>query len=155
MSSEKAKGFAIRRNNTCHTGEQTCATTWDTWTACCPHNSYCPGKDKKYFNNICCPDSSNCTALITNPAICADNSWNLYAWNGKDETGGWFCCESNQQGFYVSGQAYVGCAGPGVEGNVNFIDLAAKTTGKIYRIWDRSSAKYVGSPLFLRHPVNR
>ncbi|UKZ81817.1 hypothetical protein TrVFT333_009591 [Trichoderma virens FT-333] len=131
MSSDRAKGFAIRRNTTCQADEQTCGSTWNTWKACCPGNSYCPGKDKKYSNNICCPDSSNCTALITNPAICADSSWNLYTLDGKDEMSGSFCCEANQQGFYVSGLGYVGCAGPGVTGSADFIYLVAKTKGTV------------------------
>ncbi|KAK2598081.1 hypothetical protein QQS21_005792 [Conoideocrella luteorostrata] len=129
MPSEKIQGFPLRRNNSCQSDEESCGGTWDKWQACCPHNSYCPGRDRPYSNNICCPDSSNCTALSISPPICANSSWNLYSWNGKDESGGWFCCESNAMGFYKAGQKFVGCRDPGAEGNPDFIDLAAKTTG--------------------------
>ncbi|KAL7931742.1 hypothetical protein V8C35DRAFT_309393 [Trichoderma chlorosporum] len=127
----KAKGFALRRNNSCESDQLTCGNTWDNWQACCPGNSYCPSKDKAYSTNICCPDSSNCTTLIINPPICADSSWSLYTVDGKTDATGSFCCEAGQQGFYVSSLGWVGCEGPGARGNPDYILLAPRTTGTV------------------------
>lgn len=125
------RGFPLRRNNTCETNEVDCGETWDNWHACCPHGGYCPGKDAEYSNNICCPDSSNCTALIIDPPICANSKWDLYAWNedpGPDE--GWFCCEPKDQGFHVNDQNIVGCRTPGSAGDPDYVDLSALTKGE-------------------------
>ncbi|OJJ96558.1 hypothetical protein ASPACDRAFT_34521 [Aspergillus aculeatus ATCC 16872] len=123
------QGFASRRNNTCLTDEVSCGRTWDTWYACCPSGSYCPGSKVSIANNVCCPSWTDCTAQIEDPPVCADAQWALYNYSG------YFCCEGDTQGFGVKEETWVGCAPAGFQGDASFSALnviaqgTATTTG--------------------------
>lgn len=102
MFSPDIQGYAIRRNNTCSEGEVYCQQTWNTTEACCPKNSFCSNSGEP--NTICCPNPLNCTQSIEAEApTCADKGWNLYNHDGP------FCCEADQQGYYILNSILVGC----------------------------------------------
>ncbi|PYI34283.1 hypothetical protein BP00DRAFT_337150, partial [Aspergillus indologenus CBS 114.80] len=111
------QGFASRRNNTCLADEVSCGRTWDTWYACCPAGSYCPGSKVSIPNNVCCPSWTDCTAQIEAPPVCAGAQWALYNYSG------YFCCEEHTQGFGVKEKIWVGCAPAGFQGDASFSAL--------------------------------
>lgn len=130
MSGDEIQGFAIRRNGSCLPDETSGPGTWGSWRACCPQGSFCPGNEVDYYNDVCCPDVSNCTALIFHPPVCADSSWSLYEYDSTGRPYGYFCCERDDMGFYVDGENYIGCQEPEAWGRSEFIALTALTTGQ-------------------------
>ncbi|KAJ5350821.1 hypothetical protein N7541_008548 [Penicillium brevicompactum] len=127
MSDDYVSGYAIRRNNTCESSETLCTkggATWGDYQACCPGNSFCFDSDTGIPNIICCANQNNCTAVIAEKPSCADQSWNLFNWNGS------FCCDQGQSGFHVLDRVLVGCSEALKPGNDSFIDLKTLSTGK-------------------------
>jgi hypothetical protein len=102
--SSSITGYAVRRNNTCGAGEQSCANTWGTMHSCCPDGSYCYDSNTGIANMICCPSGLNCTSVLQSNPSCAKPNWDLYSYDGL------FCCEQEDYGFYVEGAVWVGCA---------------------------------------------
>ncbi|GFN17206.1 hypothetical protein AtubIFM55763_004357 [Aspergillus tubingensis] len=116
MSTSDIKGYAIRRNNSCLSDEVGCGRTWETWHACCPSGSKCPGKEYSIQNNVCCPTWTDCTSEIK-PATCANSSWNMYDYDG------YFCCTEDESGFRLKGTDWVGCLSPDSPGNASYSAL--------------------------------
>ncbi|GLA26468.1 hypothetical protein M752DRAFT_236206 [Aspergillus phoenicis ATCC 13157] len=116
MSSSDIQGYAIRRNNSCLSDEVGCGKTWDTWHACCPSGSKCPGKEYSIQNNVCCPTWTDCTSEIK-PAVCANSTWNMYDYDG------YFCCTQDESGFRLKGTDWVGCLSPDSPGNASYSAL--------------------------------
>ncbi|KAJ5283273.1 hypothetical protein N7505_001253 [Penicillium chrysogenum] len=119
MSEKYVKGYAIRRNSTCETGENQCTknATWGDYQACCPGNSFCFDSNTGIPNIICCDNQNNCTQAISDTPSCADRSWNLFDGNGS------FCCGQGQSGFRVENRVVVGCSEVTSPGNASFITL--------------------------------
>ncbi|CDM38226.1 hypothetical protein DTO013E5_8658 [Penicillium roqueforti] len=126
MSEEYVKGYAIRRNSTCETGENQCTkkATWGDYQACCPGNSFCFDSDTGIPNIICCDNHNNCTQAISVAPACADRSWNLFDGNGS------FCCDQGESGFRVENRVLVGCSEATSPGNASFITLPTISVGK-------------------------
>ncbi|KAJ5465469.1 hypothetical protein N7530_009256 [Penicillium desertorum] len=126
MSEEYVKGYAIRRNSTCETGENQCTknATWGDYQACCPGNSFCFDSNTGIPNIICCDNQNNCTQAISGTPACADRSWNLFDGNGS------FCCDQGQSGFRVENRVLVGCSEVTSPGNASFITLPTISVGK-------------------------
>ncbi|PYH95688.1 hypothetical protein BO71DRAFT_397790 [Aspergillus ellipticus CBS 707.79] len=122
-STAAIQGFAIRRNNSCLSDEVGCGPTWETWHACCPSGSFCPGSKISIPNNVCCPSWTDCTANIEDPPVCAESSWGLYNYTG------YFCCPSSQEGFMVKGTDWVGCSGADSPGNASYSAVKEISTG--------------------------
>ncbi|GKZ37613.1 hypothetical protein AbraIFM66950_009232 [Aspergillus brasiliensis] len=122
MSSSDIQGYAIRRNNSCLSDEVKCGRTWDTWQACCPSGSKCPGKEYSIQNNVCCPTWTDCTSEIK-PAACANSSWNMYDYDG------YFCCTADESGFMLKGTDWVGCLSPDSPGNASYSALRLISSG--------------------------
>ncbi|KAL2821215.1 hypothetical protein BJX63DRAFT_259664 [Aspergillus granulosus] len=98
-------GYAVRRNETCVNtlNEVDCANPWGEWHNCCPENTVC-GE-----GGVCCPTDSGCSAPIELDPHCANNAtWDLYWLDG------YFCCDSNTNGFSFSGLVYNGSQTTGV-----------------------------------------
>ncbi|KAJ5345890.1 hypothetical protein N7452_003894 [Penicillium brevicompactum] len=128
MSDDYVSGYAIRRNNTCESSETLCTkggATWGDYQACCPGNSFCFDSDTGIRNIICCANQNNCTAVVAEKPSCADQSWNLFDWDGS------FCCDQGQSGFHVLDRVLVGCSEALKPGNDSFIDLATISTGTV------------------------
>ncbi|CAI7589931.1 unnamed protein product [Penicillium glandicola] len=125
MSTENVQGYALRHNNTCISGTQSCTPngTWDNWQACCPENSYCFDSTMGQANMICCPNGLNCSATVAATPACADTSWNLF------NSTGYFCCESGQDAFNVEGTVLVGCADADFAGNSSYLALSVSSVG--------------------------
>ena len=89
MSGDIQAGYPIRRVSECLQSETT-NTTWHPWVVCCP-NTLSP---VNYGNN------EQCNAHITDtgpvPYNCANSTWNLWS------HAGYFCCEKDQAGFWIS-----------------------------------------------------
>lgn len=89
MSGDIQAGYPIRRVSECLQSETT-NTTWHPWVVCCP-NTLSP---VNYGNN------EQCNAHITDtgpvPYDCANSTWNLWS------HAGYFCCEKDQAGFWIS-----------------------------------------------------
>ncbi|PWY67886.1 hypothetical protein BO70DRAFT_400462 [Aspergillus heteromorphus CBS 117.55] len=133
------EGFAIRRNNSCLSDEVSCGSTWETWHACCPSGSYCPGSKISIPNNVCCPSWTDCTSEIEDPPVCADNSWGLYNYTG------YFCCPSSDDGFMVKDTVWVGCSAPDSPGNASYSALREIVTGYEYhRFNDINVDRHIG-----------
>ncbi|PKK54896.1 hypothetical protein CI102_421 [Trichoderma harzianum] len=101
MSSVNAGGFGIRRSDICKIG-----------------------KDKKYFGNICCLDSSNRVASGTSIRGMANMSREASSAVSR-------ISKASKYGFK---QIWLG-----VMDTADFIDLAAKSTSEMYTTWDRYS----------------
>ncbi|KAJ5687507.1 hypothetical protein N7536_010126 [Penicillium majusculum] len=106
----KRSGFALRRLGSCALGETVCGPTWNltatsgTFYRCCPGELFCGIKR----NGACCSeDDQDCTDDISNPALCADQNWDLFQNPNGNE--GRFCCEQGKIGF-VRSEIGVGCA---------------------------------------------
>lgn len=123
MSTSDIKGYAIRRNNSCLSDEVGCGRTWETWHACCPSGSKCPGKEYSIQNNVCCPTWTDCTSEIK-PATCANSSWNMYDYDG------YFCCTEDESGFRLKGTDWVGCLSPDSPGNASYSALRLIATSE-------------------------
>ncbi|KAL2826288.1 hypothetical protein BDW59DRAFT_171925 [Aspergillus cavernicola] len=93
-------GYALRRNGTCLTHEDSCGNTWSTWNVCCPEDTHCVG------GQVCCPTDSDCSAPIDSDPHCADLSWDLYP--------EYFCCLKGTTGFSTSNLVYNGIRQGGV-----------------------------------------
>lgn len=102
MSGNIQAGYPIRRIGECLTQETT-NTTWDPWVVCCPNT----------LSPVNYGDNEQCDAHITDsgpvPYNCANSTWALWS------HAGYFCCEKDQTGFWVSDEdnwAYMsyGCA---------------------------------------------
>lgn len=124
-------GFAIRRNGSCLQEENYCVRAWNlTLTSedfyrCCPGGeTYCSAEHP----GLCCPDKADCKRLISNPAHCANETWNLYE---NDEDGGYFCCEQGTTGF-IRKNVGVGCAKKGDLSVSNTELLVAVSSGKMH-----------------------
>ncbi|KAJ5820497.1 hypothetical protein N7474_006088 [Penicillium riverlandense] len=102
--SSSIPGYAVRRNNTCGAGEQSCANTWGSMHSCCPDGSFCFDSNTGIANMICCPSGLNCTSVLQSNPSCAQPIWDLYSYDGL------FCCEQENYGFYVENTVWVGCA---------------------------------------------
>ncbi|TPR04840.1 Protein kinase domain family protein [Aspergillus niger] len=122
MSSSDIQGYAIRRNNSCLSDEVGCGRTWETWHACCPSGSKCPGKEYSIQNNVCCPTWTDCTSEIK-PAVCANSTWNMYDYDG------YFCCTQDESGFRLKGTDWVGCLSPDSPGNASYSALRLISSG--------------------------
>jgi hypothetical protein len=97
-------GFSSRKLGSCARGEEVCVSTFNltatsgSFYRCCPGLSYCGPAHQ----GICCPkEGSKCTKEISNPAHCADESWDLFR-NPDDDSH--FCCEQGKIGFIRPGK---------------------------------------------------
>lgn len=95
-------GFALRRNGSCLSEENSCGTSFDNFHRCCPKPATCPTQPL----GICCETPGNCTQQIFSSPHCANESWDLYN-NSRD--GGHFCCLQGLSGFYYDHYDGVGC----------------------------------------------
>ncbi|KAJ5266284.1 hypothetical protein N7524_007302 [Penicillium chrysogenum] len=100
-------GFAIRRNGSCLRDIGECDTdagkdpvTSQHFFRCCPTGATCSDAN----TGLCCPDEEDCRQEVSNPAHCANETWDLY----RNYDGGHFCCEQGQYGFNRT-QGGVGC----------------------------------------------
>ncbi|KAJ5841258.1 hypothetical protein N7534_011088 [Penicillium rubens] len=91
-------GFAIRRNGSCLRDIGECDTdagkdpvTSQHFFRCCPTGATCSDAN----TGLCCPDEEDCRQEVSNPAHCANETWDLY----RNYDGGHFCCEQGQYGF--------------------------------------------------------
>jgi hypothetical protein len=98
-------GYAVRRNETCNTArnEVDCANPWADWHNCCPEDTICGD------GGLCCPTEAGCAAPVERDPHCANNgTWDLYWLDG------YFCCDSETNGFSFSGLVYNGSQTTGV-----------------------------------------
>ncbi|KAL3461025.1 hypothetical protein BJX64DRAFT_261929 [Aspergillus heterothallicus] len=98
-------GYAVRRNESCvnTANEVHCSNPWGTWHNCCPEDTVCGD------GGVCCPTDSGCSAPIERDPHCANNgTWDLYYADG------YFCCDSDTNGFSFSGLVYNGSQTTGV-----------------------------------------
>ncbi|KAJ5663278.1 hypothetical protein N7507_004009 [Penicillium longicatenatum] len=119
MFSDSRDGWAVRRTGSCgpdESGER----SWGNFSTCCPSDK------KKYVdvhNNSGCSDSGDPPATAINQ--CANSTLNL--WQDSD---GYFCCDQDLFGFYVTSSHWKGCASMGeIEGN-DTLHEAIKLEGK-------------------------
>ena len=96
-------GFPLRRNVSCLEDETDCGPSWGYFHSCCPGAAVCPGSETPYYNNVCCPNRSNCTEPLLASPHCANETAELYDSDGP------FCCLPGEQGFSTS-EGGVGCA---------------------------------------------
>lgn len=89
MSGQIQAGYAIRRVGEC-LSQETTNTTWHPWVVCCPDT----------LSPVNYGDNEQCNAHITDtgpvPYDCANSTWNLWSHSG------YFCCEEDQAGFWIS-----------------------------------------------------
>ncbi|KAJ0421363.1 hypothetical protein BJY00DRAFT_282591 [Aspergillus carlsbadensis] len=98
-------GYAVRRNETCNESlnEIDCANPWADWHNCCPEDTVCGD------GGLCCPTDSGCAAPIERNPHCANNgTWDLYWLDG------YFCCDSDTNGYSISGLVFNGSETTGV-----------------------------------------
>ncbi|KAL2862631.1 uncharacterized protein BJX67DRAFT_365913 [Aspergillus lucknowensis] len=87
-------GYCVRRAGGCDedANEVFCSNPWGPWNLCCPQGTKCGD------GGICCPTDSDCSAPLERDPHCANNAtWDLY------NVDGYFCCDSDTNGFTDSG----------------------------------------------------
>lgn len=121
-------GFAVRRNGSCLEAQGECRTdagvdpiTKQIMYRCCPSGSRCSNGNI----GMCCRDQ-NCKQQISNPAHCANQTWDLY----RNFDGGYFCCDQEQWGYNRTGGG-VGCAALGERPVDSITRLNPTSFGKI------------------------